>query len=103
MSGTLAELGDQAVPCDDDSWLRIRVHEKARPGLADEVRDLFGESVVDVQVELGDRSRRQKRKKRRSAAPQELFAEFLAEREVDDQRLIQLFDELYEEQHQGSP
>lgn len=77
----------------DDAWLRVVVRESRRPGLADEVRDLLGDRVVDVQVE-DDSAPDRPRARRAGRAPAELFDEFMAERNVDDDRVRALFAEL---------
>src|SRR4029079_12416652 len=45
VQGTLDQLAEAEV--DGDAWLKVIVEEKARTGLADEVRDLFP-TAVDV-------------------------------------------------------
>ncbi len=100
LTGTIPELVERIDDIDDECWLRVRVTAKARAGLADEVRDALGERVVDVQVDAGERERTQRRASRRSRAPQELFAEFCAERDIDDHRITTLFADLYDEFHQ---
>lgn len=76
-----------------DAWLRVVVREPRRPGLADEVRELLGPRVVDVQVE-DDSAPDRPRARRAGRAPAELFDEFMAERNVDDDRVRALFAEL---------
>ena len=52
LTGTLAEL--QAIAAGEDladAWLRVRVTEPARAGLADDVRALLGDRVVEVGIE----------------------------------------------------
>jgi exonuclease SbcD len=94
--GTLAELAG-LVDTTGDDHLRVVVREAPRAGLADDVRALFPDAV-DVAVEAsavaeatGPRSDRVGR------APTELFAEYLAERGVDDDRLTALFAELLDD------
>ena len=77
----------------DDAWLRVVVREPRRPGLADEVRELLGPRVVDVQVE-DDSTPTRPKTRRAGRAPAELFDEFMAERNVDDNRVRALFAEL---------
>ena len=74
-------------------WLRVVVRGSRRPGLADEVRELLGDRVVDVQVE-DDSAPARPRARRAGRAPAELFDEFMAERNVDDDRVRALFAEL---------
>ena len=92
LRGTVAELerlGDR----DDDAWLRVVVDEPRRAGLADEVWELLGERVVDVRMDDPAPQRKQ-RATRRGRAPTELFDEFLAERNVADERVRAMFAEL---------
>ena len=97
MRGTLdqlAALSDTVA----DAWLRVRVNEPSRNGLADEVRLLLGDNVVDVIVDH-DRpvgvSSRVRRSEGRS--PHELFADYLAEHDIVDPGLAAAFSRLYEQ------
>jgi exonuclease SbcD len=99
LEGTLGELAAQASTVGDD-WLRVVVHERARAGLADDVRELFA-NVVDVRLAAADdesspASGADAAPTRSGRSPSQLFADYLAERRVDDARLPRLFDELYE-------
>ena len=38
-----------------------------------------------------------------SKSPKELFREYLAEKKVNDERVLTLFDELFEEEHASAP
>jgi exonuclease SbcD len=97
-TGTLEELRAAGAGDPDDPWLRVRVREAPRPGLADDVRALLGDRVVEVRVDDPDRGAAEPRPvSRRGRAPQELFAEFLAERGLADARLGVLFAELLEQ------
>ena len=100
LTGTMDELAAAAEDDEGagdggtgDAWLRVVVHELRRPGLAEEVRELLGDRVVDVQVE-DDSAPARPRARRAGRAPAELFDEFLAERNVDDDRVRALFAEL---------
>lgn len=84
---------------DDGAWLRVVVREPRRPGLADEVRERLGHRVVDVQIEDAS-APAPPRAKRSGRAPAELFDEFLAERNVDDDRVRALFAELLDAQQE---
>ena len=112
LTGTLDELaaaaddgagdgggGGGSEAGDDGAWLRVVVREPRRPGLADEVRELLGHRVVDVQIEDASAPARP-RAKRSGRAPAELFDEFLAERNVDDDRVRALFAELLDAQQE---
>ena len=97
LRGTMAELTalleDGTV--DNEAWLRVMVDEPRRAGLADEVRDLLGERVVDVRMDA-PALQRKSRQSRRGRAPTELFAEFLAERNIEDPLVSAMFAELLE-------
>lgn len=100
LTGTMDELAAAAEDDEgagdggtDDAWLRVVVREPRRPGLAEEMRELLGDRVVDVQVE-DDSAPARPRARRAGRAPAELFDEFLAERNVEDDRVRALFAEL---------
>lgn len=99
VAGTLAELaGVAASGVDDRAFLKVRVREKHRIGLADEVRELFP-GAVDVVVEAGGPDPRgpERAVPAEGRSPSELFAAYLADVDVDDPRLLVLFDELLDE------
>lgn len=91
--GTGADGNGTGEDGDRGDWLRVVVRGSRRPGLADEVRELLGDRVVDVQVE-DDSAPARPRARRAGRAPAELFDEFMAERNVDDDRVRALFAEL---------
>lgn len=96
LTGTVAELA--AVASDDelgDDWLRVRVTEPGRAGLADEVRDLLGSGVVDVRVEHESSPAPAPRRQGRS--PQQLFGDYLTEIGVADAKLEARFAALFDE------
>ena len=99
VTGTMADLEAIAGTTGDD-YLRIVIRGDARAGLAEDVRDLFGENTVDVmiqtdaEVQLGLDPRAHEMK-----SPKELFREYLGELKAGDERVIALFDELLEEEH----
>lgn len=96
VEGALAELPERAAR-HGDAFLRVVVREPARAGLADEVRALLGERVVEVRLDApvagptGDDARDGSRRDR---SPHDLFASFLHESGYDDDRLVALFDRL---------
>ena len=92
LRGTVAEL-EKLADRSDDPWLRVVVNEPRRAGLADEVRELLGERVVDVRMDDPAPQRKQ-RATRSGRAPTELFDEFLTERNIDDERVRAMFAEL---------
>jgi exonuclease SbcD len=100
LTGTVGEL-EAAAAAVGDAWIRVRVTEASRAGLADEVRAVLGEAVVEVRVERpveGGRSAQPARHDGRT--PSQLFAAYLRERHVDDRRLERAFDALYDEIHE---
>ena len=98
MKGTLAELESLSRELDDEVWLRVVVREPRRAGLADTVREMLGERAVDVRVEDSS-SPVPRHRTRAGRTPAELFDEFLAERNIVDERVTSLFAELLEAQH----
>jgi exonuclease SbcD len=89
--GTLAEL--RAAPPAHDDWVKVRLREPARAGLADEVRAV-APSTVDVEV-LGERAAAVERAARRHGrTPPELFHDYLHECSIADPRMEALFVEL---------
>jgi exonuclease SbcD len=96
LRGTLDELERQA-PRVGDAWLRVFVREPARAGLADEVRAVLPRAV-DVRIDAGFAAERESVQPMRTGrTPQELFAEYLATRTIDDPRVTQLFGRLHDE------
>jgi exonuclease SbcD len=79
--------------------LRIVLDEPARAGLADEVRERVPDAVEVVLAPREDerRSERVADPDRLHRTPHDLFAEYLAHRDVRDDRLLGLFDELVDE------
>ncbi len=96
-----------------EAYLRVELEEEKRPGVADEVRKLFpdperegGSLVMDVRLVSGPDGAREELPTRRGRAPKELFIAYLTERRALDERLVNLFEKLYEEevsQAGGSP
>jgi exonuclease SbcD len=95
LTGTVAELATHDPDGLDNAWLRVRVTEPGRAGLADEVRELLGPNVVDVRVEAERTTTTTTRREGRQ--PTELFADYLTERNVTDQRLNDRFAQLLDE------
>jgi exonuclease SbcD len=100
--GTVAELA-AAAESYGDAWLRVVVHEAPRAGLADDVRLLLPRAV-DVRVEAPEAAdaSEERAPARIGRAPNELFAEFLADRGIDDHRLVTLFQELLDDATEGA-
>ena len=102
LSGSLTDLKPLAGTTGDD-YLRVIVDEKARIGLGEEVRELFPNAVkVIIQHEAtgGDGKHRLDRT---NLTPHELFVAYLDDKDTEDEGLVALFDELYEEAHASSP
>jgi exonuclease SbcD len=102
LRGTLADVIAAAADVTvSDDHVRIVLDEPARAGLADEVRAQVPNAVevaLAPRVETGDAARSpapdQDRLRR---SPHDLLAEYLAERDAHDERVVALFDELVEE------
>ncbi len=100
VTGTVEAL--RALAADEaaglaDAWVRARVTEPARAGLADEVRDALGPCVVDVRIESPETARPRPSSRRDGRTPRQLFADYLAERSVVDPRLEEAFARLHDE------
>lgn len=94
--GTVAELKTIGAEGElGDDWIRVRVTEPGRSGLADEVRAALGSGVVDVRIE--HQSEPQRKRSREGRSPQELFSDYLTENGIADRTLEARFSELYEE------
>jgi exonuclease SbcD len=103
ISGSLVEL-EHFVGQTGDDYLRVTVREDARAGIADDVREMFGENAVDVMIQSdADREIDLDARAHESKAPGELFREYLEENRATDERVIALFDELLEEEHAPAP
>jgi len=94
VTGSLSDLRE--LDTDPESWLRVRLREKAKSGIADEVRRLLP-NAVDVTLVRDDEPDERPRVERIGREPQELFAEYLAQHDVDDRALLDLFSDLHEE------
>jgi DNA repair protein SbcD/Mre11 len=99
LRGSLAQVTTQGGEVGDD-YLRVELEEKARTGLADEVREIFP-GAVEVRLATAEaRGSEQLNPRRLGRDPSELFKEYLTSRNVDDPALIELFDELLAESHE---
>jgi exonuclease SbcD len=98
IQGSLEQV---AARIDDvgDAYLRVELDESPRVGLADEVRDLFP-NAVDVTITQPDEQREDLPPVRLGRAPHELFVEYLVQKNIEDERLVALFDELLAESHE---
>ncbi len=98
LRGTMVELELMArADVGGDDYLRVVVQEPARVGLADQVRALLP-GAVDVTIERPETGGAPRERADRSGhSPHDLFAAYLTERGVDDERLTRLFGDLFEE------
>jgi len=101
LKGTLTELQQQQQAGTEEAaaYLRIIVREKSRVGLGEEVRELFPNAVKVIVDHTADGGPDPEETDRSHLGPRELFAAYLEEKEIEDPRLVALFDELYEEAH----
>ena len=84
-----------------DAYLRIEVQENPSPGLADEIREAFP-NAVDVRVvhDAGEQDEGERLDLTKiSRSPRRLFSQYLKEKEIENEDLLKLFDELVEEVH----
>ncbi len=83
-----------------DAFLRVILAQKSSAGLADRVREELP-NVLDVQIDEEFRPKpaaaRTEGSTRLDRSPTDLFADFLAEQQVDDKRVANLFAELLDE------
>ena len=99
LTGTFEELQGTAATVDlGGAWLRVRVTEPARAGLAEDIRALLGERVVEVRIDVPESADPRPRAERRGRSPQDLFAAYLAEESIEDPRLVALFATLLDEE-----
>ena len=99
LRGTLDQViaeGEQA----GDSYLRVVLAEPGRAGLGDLVREKLP-NALEVMLDDAHRPRPGVRDGERASrigrSPQQLFADFLTEQNVDDPRLTAMFAELLDE------
>ena len=82
----------------EGAWVKAVVHEQARVGLADDVRDILGAGCVDVHVRPPDTEPvAGGAPSRAGRSPTELLASYLDERGARDERVEALFASLFEE------
>ncbi len=79
----------------EDAFVRVVLVEKARVGLADQVREAV-DGVVEVVLDTPETPRKDP-EPRRELAPAEAFHRYLSEKTIDDERLEALFIELLDE------
>jgi len=95
--GTVAELAELAGTAGDD-LLRVLVREPARAGLRDEVIELLPHALeVRIDPEFAAPVTVSRPRTGPERHPSELFAEYLSERGVADQRVQALFARLHDD------
>jgi DNA repair protein SbcD/Mre11 len=94
IEGTMAQLRAVADEVGDD-LLRVIVTEPGRAGLANDIRDLLP-NAIDIRLQRTEHSERTG-SQRSGRSPHELFSSYLAEQEIVDERLDQLFATLLAE------
>ncbi|HEY0452609.1 exonuclease SbcCD subunit D [Actinophytocola sp.] len=102
LRGTLDEVVAAGAEA-GDSFLRVILTQKASAGLADMVREKLP-NTLDVQIDEKFRAQADAGgavRTRIGRSPTDLFADFLAEKEVEDPRLGAMFAELLEESTGG--
>jgi exonuclease SbcD len=83
-----------------ETWLRVIVEERPRPGLAEAVREILPNAL---DVDIDERFRPTRPQRRGSAgngsprSPRELFRDYLTDTGRDDGEVAALFDRLYDE------
>jgi DNA repair protein SbcD/Mre11 len=104
LRGTLDEVlaaGEEA----GDAFLRVVLTQQASAGLADLVRDKLP-NTLEVRIDDKFRAREDgggSVSSRIGRSPTDLFADFLAEKEIDDARLGAMFAELLDGVSDGEP
>jgi exonuclease SbcD len=102
LRGTVVDVLAAAQDVPEGDHLRVVLDEPARAGLADEVRERLPGAVEVVLAPREAAGAATVDHDRLGRTPQELFREYLAERDVADDRLVTLFDDLVDEQVAGT-
>ncbi|MEJ0058030.1 MAG: exonuclease SbcCD subunit D [Bacteroidota bacterium] len=84
-----------------DDFLKVELTESPVPGIADQVRELLP-NAIDVRIIHPMAKKREKFESRTKKSPQDLFAQYLKERDEDNQDLKTMFSDLLEEIHASS-
>ncbi len=96
LTGTLEQVLARADEV-GDAYVKVTLHEPARVGLADQVRDVIP-NAVEVVLESQGPSQKPT-EARQGLQPLEAFSRYLADRNADDPRVEALFAELLDEAH----
>lgn len=100
LRGSLEEVVTAAEGLEEDAYLKVELEERARVGLADEVRSILP-NAVEVALAAAEDAGVAEPPERLGRPPHELFVEYLEERSVSDERLVSLFAELLAEAHEA--
>lgn len=95
LRGTLDEVMAQADQV-GDAYVKVELTEKARVGLADEVRSSLPDAV-EVTLTSPSPPAGPETEQRQTLPPAEAFSRYLAEKGQEDERVEKLFAELLEE------
>ncbi len=94
--GTVAQI-EASIRETDADFLKVYVEEPSRAGLATEIRDL-SDRIVDVVIAAAQRTEDTHESQGRLQRPEdEVFAEYLASRNVGDPAVVGLFRELLDQ------
>jgi exonuclease SbcD len=96
LRGTVDELRAAAADL-EDAFLRVYVEGPVKAGLAQDVRELLGDSVVEVRLGSPVDAAGTTARSRIGQTPHELFTSYLENVNVEDPRLTALFAELLDE------
>jgi exonuclease SbcD len=97
LRGTVVDVLAAAQDVPEGDHLRVVLDEKPRAGMADEVRERLPAAVEVVLAPRDAEVSVPTDHDRLGRTPQALFREYLAERDVTDDRMVALFDELVDE------
>jgi exonuclease SbcD len=100
LSGTLEQV-EAAADTVGDAYVKVELDEPGRVGLSDHVRDLIPGAVDVVLMRPVVEHAETRAADRIGRNPADLFAEYLAERNIDDVKLVALFGELLEEANEA--
>lgn len=99
LRGSAAELMGASVP--DQAWLRVTVTGQTLADTVPQLREHFGEALVDIRVES---SREEEEEigvdERLNQSAAALFAQYCAEKGEADERVQQAFEDLLDQIHQ---
>lgn len=97
IQGTLEDVSNYAKESNGQDWLRVKLDEPKMPGLADEVREILGERVLEVRFIEEVTKNKRISTQFKGYSHQELFVEYLKTQNVESSELLKLFSEIYEQ------